>query len=51
MKVQTDEELDHAVRQFIFRAVDPEGIVDLFEATGFDAPDIPILSSDFLTEV
>jgi len=51
VKVQTDVELDHAVRQFMSRAVDPAGNVDLFEATGFDATDIPILSSDFLTEV
>ena len=50
-EVQTDEELDHAVRQIISRAVAPEGIVDIFEAAGLDKPDISILSEEFLVEV
>ena len=50
-EVQTDEELDHAVRQIISRAVAPEGVVGIFEAAGLDKPDISILSEEFLAEV
>jgi type I restriction enzyme R subunit len=39
------EELDHAVRQIISRAVAPEGVVDIFNAAGLEKPDISILSS------
>jgi type I restriction enzyme, R subunit len=48
---QPEEELDHAVRQIISRAVAPEGVVDIFAAAGLAKPDISILSDDFLTEV
>src|SRR5438093_11992803 len=46
-----EEELDHAVRQIISRAVAPEGVVDIFAAAGLAKPDISILSDDFLAEV
>jgi len=46
-----EEDLDHAVRQIISRAVSPEGVVDVFAAAGLDKPDISILSDDFLAEV
>jgi type I restriction enzyme R subunit len=46
-----EEELDHAVRQIISRAVAPEGVVDIFAAAGLDKPDISILSDEFLAEV
>lgn len=45
------EELDHAVRQIVSRAVISEGVVDIFQAAGLDKPDISILSDDFLAEV
>jgi type I restriction enzyme R subunit len=45
------EDLDHAVRQIISRAVAPEGVVDIFAAAGLAKPDISILSDDFLAEV
>src|SRR5690606_25336194 len=35
-----EEELDHAVRQIISRAVAPEGVVDIFAAAGLEKPDI-----------
>ena len=35
-EVRADEELDHAVRQIISRAVAPEGVIDIFEAAGLD---------------
>ena len=46
-----EEELDHAVRQIISRAVAPEGEVDIFAAAGLAKPDISILSDEFLAEV
>ncbi|MGE0229059.1 MAG: type I restriction endonuclease subunit R [Dehalococcoidia bacterium] len=47
----TQEDLDHAVRQIVSRAVVSEGVVDIFKAAGLDRPDISILSDDFLAEV
>jgi type I restriction enzyme, R subunit len=46
-----EEELDHAVRQIISRAVASEGVVDIFAAAGLARPDISILSDEFLAEV
>jgi len=46
-----EEELDHAVRQIISRAVAPEGVLDIFAAAGLEKPDISILSDEFLAEV
>lgn len=46
-----EEDLDHAVRQIISRAVVPEGMIDIFAAAGLQKPDISILSDDFLAEV
>jgi len=46
-----EEDIDHAVRQIISRAVAPEGVVDIFAAAGLEKPDISILSDEFLAEV
>ncbi|TCO77510.1 type I restriction enzyme R subunit [Plasticicumulans lactativorans] len=46
-----EEEIDHAVRQIIARAVAPEGVIDIFAAAGLAKPDISILSEEFLAEV
>ena len=46
-----EEELDHAIRQIISRAIAPEGVVDVFAAAGLKKPDISILSDEFLAEV
>jgi len=46
-----EEDLDHAVRQIISRAVAPEGVLDIFAAAGLQKPDISILSDEFLAEV
>ncbi|NOT32737.1 MAG: type I restriction endonuclease subunit R [Candidatus Eisenbacteria bacterium] len=46
-----EEDLDHAVRQIISRAVAPEGVMDIFAAAGLAKPDISILSDEFLAEV
>ena len=50
-EAKTEEELDHAVRQIVSRAVASEGVVDIFEAAGLKKPDLSILSEEFLTEV
>src|SRR5579875_317778 len=50
-EARSDEELDHAVRQIIARAVSPEGVIDIFAAAGLQKPDISILSDEFLAEV
>jgi len=46
-----EEEIEHAVRQILSRAVAPEGVVDIFAAAGLEKPDISILSDQFLAEV
>ena len=46
-----EEMLDHAVRQFVSRAVASEGVIDIFAAAGLEKPDISILSDEFLAEV
>jgi type I restriction enzyme, R subunit len=48
---KTDDELDHAIRQIISRAVASDGVVDIFAAAGLTKPDISILSDEFLAEV
>ena len=45
------EDLDHAIRQLVSRALASEGVVDIFAAAGLDKPDISILSDEFLAEV
>ena len=46
-----EEELEHAVRQIISRAVASEGVIDIFAAAGLAKPDLSILSEEFLAEV
>ncbi len=48
---RTEEDLEHAIRQIVSRAIAPEGVLDLFAAAGLKKPDISILSEDFLAEV
>jgi type I restriction enzyme, R subunit len=48
---KTQEELDLAVHQIVSRAVAPEGVMDIFAASGLQKPDISILSDEFLAEV
>jgi len=45
------EEMEHAIRQLVSRAIAPEGVVDIFAAAGLGSPDISILSDEFLAEV
>jgi type I restriction enzyme, R subunit len=48
---KTDEELDHAIRQIISKAVVSDEIIDIFAAAGLKKPDLSILSDEFLAEV
>jgi type I restriction enzyme, R subunit len=50
-EARPEEDIDHAVRQIISRAVAPGGVVDIFAAAGLAKPDISILSDEFLAEV
>jgi type I restriction enzyme R subunit len=48
---RTDEELEHAIRQIISKAIMSDEVVDIFAAAGLKKPDISILSDEFLAEV
>jgi type I restriction enzyme R subunit len=48
---KTDEQLDHAIRQIISKALVSDEVVDIFAAAGLKKPDISILSDEFLAEV
>ena len=48
---KTDEDLDHAIRQIISKAMVTDEVVDIFAAAGLKKPDISILSDEFLVEV
>ncbi len=48
---RTDEEMDHAIRQIVSKAVTSDEVVDIFAAAGLKKPDISILSDEFLAEV
>lgn len=45
------EELDHAIKQLVSKAVAPDEVIDIFEAAGLPKPDISILDDEFLEEV
>jgi type I restriction enzyme R subunit len=46
-----EEDLDHAIRQLVSKAIAPDGVIDIFAAAGLKKPDISILSEEFLAEV
>ena len=45
------DELDHAIRQIVSRAIVSDEVIDIFAAAGLKKPDISILSDEFLAEV
>src|SRR5262249_20699464 len=49
-EARPEEELDHAVRQIISRAVTPEGVVDIFTAAGPQEPGNSVLSEGVLPQ-
>lgn len=48
---KTKDELDHAIRQIVSRAVSSDEVIDIFAAAGLKKPDISILSDEFLVEM
>jgi type I restriction enzyme R subunit len=48
---KTDEEMEHAIRQIVSKAVVSGEVIDIFAAAGLKKPDISILSDEFLAEV
>ncbi len=45
------DEMEHAVRQLVSKAVSSGEVIDIFAAAGLKKPDISILSDEFLAEV
>ena len=45
------DDLDHAIRQIVSRAVASDEVIDIFAVAGLKKPDISILSDEFLAEV
>jgi type I restriction enzyme R subunit len=45
------EDVDHAIRQIVSKAVSTNEVIDIFTAAGIKRPDISILSEEFLAEV
>lgn len=50
-KQRSEEDIEHAVRQLVSKAVASDGVIDIFSAAGLKKPDISILSEEFLAEV
>jgi type I restriction enzyme R subunit len=50
-RAKSDEDLDHAIRQIISKAVISDEVIDIFAAAGLKKPDISILSDEFLAEI
>jgi type I restriction enzyme R subunit len=50
-KERSEEDIEHAVRQLVSKAVASEGVIDIFAAAGLKKPDISILSDEFLAEI
>jgi len=50
-KRKSADNMDHAIRQIISRAVASDEVVDIFAAAGLKRPDISVLSDEFLADV
>jgi type I restriction enzyme R subunit len=48
---RSPDEIDHAIRQIVSKAVASDGVIDIFSAAGLKKPDISILSDEFLAEI
>jgi type I restriction enzyme R subunit len=48
---KAEEDLDHAIRQIVSKAIVSDEVIDIFAAAGLKKPDISILSDEFLAEV
>ncbi len=45
------DDVEHAIRQIISRAIASDQVIDIFSAAGLKKPDVSILSDEFLAEV
>ncbi|MDL1888320.1 type I restriction endonuclease subunit R [Nitrospirales bacterium NOB] len=50
-QLRSPEELEHAIRQIVSKAVASDEVIDIFAAAGLKKPDISILSDQFMAEV
>lgn len=50
-KRKSADEMEHAIRQIVSRAVASDGVLDIFAAAGLKKPDISVLSDEFLADV
>ncbi|MFA7255712.1 MAG: type I restriction endonuclease subunit R [Candidatus Omnitrophota bacterium] len=48
---RSTDEIEHAIRQIVSKAVASDEVIDIFAAAGLKKPDISILSEEFLEEV
>ena len=48
---RSPEDIVHAIRQIVSKAVSSDEVIDIFAAAGLKKPDISILSDEFLAEV
>jgi type I restriction enzyme R subunit len=48
---RSPDDIDHAIRQLVSRAVASDEVIDVFAAAGLKKPNIAILSEEFLAEV
>ncbi len=48
---RSPDEIEHAIRQLVSRAVASEDVLDIFAAAGLKKPDLSILSDEFLAEM
>lgn len=50
-KERTGEEMEHAIRQIVSKAISSDEVVDVFASAGLKKPDLSILSDQFLEDV
>lgn len=48
---KSSDDMEHAIRQIVSKAISSDEVVDIFAAAGLDKPDISILSDEFLGDV
>jgi len=48
---RSGDDVDHAIKQIMSKAIVTGGVVDIFEAAGLDKPNIGILDEQFLEEI
>lgn len=49
--VKSDFEVETAIKQIVDNALSSDGVIDIFQAAGIEAPSVSILSDEFLLEV